>query len=106
MKNMPAVLIVLASLLCIFPAGAYAVPAPDVEREETPEGITYITAYSARGSRSEARHHYLEIEGFSVPDVFSQLNTRTSLSCSSQENTTGETTDTSGLGNSPWPNRR
>ena len=76
MKNMPAVLIVLASLLCIFPAGAYAVPAPDVEREETPEGITYITAYSARGSRSEGRHHYLEIGGFSVPDVFSRLKYR------------------------------
>lgn len=77
MKNMPLVLIILAALLCIFPAGAVAVlpggPAPDVEREETPEGITFITAYSARGSRSEARHHYIEIEGFSVPDVFSQL---------------------------------
>ncbi|MBL3540013.1 hypothetical protein [Aminivibrio sp.] len=77
MKNTFAVLIVLAVLLCIVPAGADAGlpggPVPDMEREETPEGITFITAYSARGSRSEARHHYIEIEGFLVPDVFSRL---------------------------------
>lgn len=80
MKKAPAVLIALVLMFCCLPAGADAAlpagPAPDAERVETPEGITFITTYSARGSRSEARHHYLEIGGFPVPDVFSRLKYR------------------------------
>ena len=77
MKKAPAVLIALVLMFCCLPAGADAAlpagPAPDAERVETPEGITFITTYSARGSRSEARHHYLEIEGERIPDVFSKV---------------------------------
>ena len=80
MKKTTAVLMAVFLMLCSLPAGADAVlpagPAPDEERVETPDGITFITAYSARGSRSEGRHHYLEIGGFSVPDVFSRLKYR------------------------------
>ena len=61
MKKAPAVRIALVLLFCCLPAGADAAlpasPAPDAERVETPEGITFITTDSARGSRSEARHH-------------------------------------------------
>lgn len=43
------------------------------EETENLDELTLITTFSARGSRSEARHHFLKIEGYSVPDVFLRL---------------------------------
>ena len=51
MKKTTAVLMAVFLMLCSLPAGADAVlpagPAPDEERVETPDGITFITAYSS-----------------------------------------------------------
>lgn len=35
--------------------------------------VQVLRFYGAKGTRSESRHHYLEIEGKRVPDVFSKL---------------------------------
>ena len=77
MKNMLKLLALFAAFL-VFPA----VPAPGQTPGESPEEPEIITVsedvrilryYSARGTRSEARHHYLEIEGERIPDVFSKV---------------------------------
>ena len=77
MKNILKLLALFAVFL-VFPAD----PAPGQAREENPEEPEIITVsedvrilryYSARGTRSEARHHFLEIEGERIPDAFSKV---------------------------------
>jgi len=77
MKNILKLLVLFTAFL-VFPA----VPAPGQTPGESPEEPEIITVsedvrilryYSARGTRSEARHHYLEIEGERIPDVFSKV---------------------------------
>jgi hypothetical protein len=51
-------------------------PSPEEEGEEPAElckGMYHRISYSAKGSRSEARHGYIEIEGYTVPDVFEEI---------------------------------
>ena len=78
MKNMLKLLVLFFTVFLVFPA----VPAPGQTSGENPEEPEIITVsedvrilryYSARGTRSEARHHYLEIEGERIPDVFSKV---------------------------------
>ncbi len=102
MKNMLKLLVLFFTVFLVFPA----VPAPGQTSGENPEEPEIITVsedvrilryYSARGTRSEARHHYLEIEGERIPDVFSKVVYKgLPLHFSDPENITGETTDTSG----------
>ena len=68
----------LSALTFLFPAHPEAVPLPEgpaagAERVETQDGIALLVTYSGRGSRSEARHHFVEIHGVLVPDFFSRL---------------------------------
>jgi len=78
MKNMLKLLVLFFTVFLVSPA----VPAPGQTSGENPEEPEIITVsedvrilryYSARGTRSEARHHYLEIEGERIPDVFSKV---------------------------------
>jgi len=78
MKNILKLLVLFFTVFLVFPA----VPAPGQTSGENPEEPEIITVsedvrilryYSARGTRSEARHHYLEIEGERIPDVFSKV---------------------------------
>jgi len=67
----------------------------DEEGEEEPaklcEGMFHWVTYSAKGSRSEARHGHLEIEGYTLPDVFTRLSYRgVGVSFDSRSNLWGE----------------
>ncbi len=58
--------------------GKISIPSrPSFEENEGPtelcEGMSHWVTYSAKGSRSEARHGFIEIEGYTVPDVFTSL---------------------------------
>ncbi|MFP4481454.1 MAG: hypothetical protein ACLFN0_01510 [Thermovirgaceae bacterium] len=51
-------------------------PGSEEEGEEPAElceGMYHWITYSAKGSRSEARHGHIEIEGYTLPDVFTGL---------------------------------
>ncbi|MGC9490608.1 MAG: hypothetical protein ACP5CD_05220 [Thermovirgaceae bacterium] len=51
-------------------------PGPEEEKEEPVElckGMYHRISYSAKGTRSEARHGHLEIEGYALPDAFTRL---------------------------------
>jgi len=58
--------------------GKISIPSrPSFEENEEPtelcEGMSHWVTYSAKGSRSEARHGFIGIEGYTVPDVFTSL---------------------------------
>jgi len=46
------------------------------ERRRLCKGMYHIVTYTAKGTRSEARHGYVEIEGYMVPDIFVCLSYR------------------------------
>lgn len=46
------------------------------ERQRLCRGMYHLVTYSAKGTRSEARHGYVEIEGYIVPDIFVYLTYR------------------------------
>jgi len=58
--------------------GKISIPSkPSFEEDAQPtvlcEGMSHWVTYSAKGTRSEARHGFIEIEGYTVPDVFTCL---------------------------------
>ncbi len=58
--------------------GKISIPSkPSFEEDAQPtvlcEGMSHWVTYSAKGTRSEARHGFIEIEGYTVPDVFTSL---------------------------------
>lgn len=77
MKNTCKLLILFLScfLLSVEPAAAQRpanVPA-EPERIRIADEVQILRFYGAKGTRSESRHHDLEIERKRVPDVFSKL---------------------------------
>ena len=44
------------------------------EKQKLCRGMFHFVTYSAQNTRSEARHGYVEIEGYVVPDVFTCLS--------------------------------
>lgn len=77
MKNTCKLLILFLAcfLLSVKPAAAQRpsnVPEePEIIRIS--DEVQILRFYGAKGTRSESRHHYLEIEGKRVPDAFSKL---------------------------------
>jgi hypothetical protein len=49
-------------------------PGDEEEPAKLCEGMFHRVTYSAKGTRSEARHGHLEIEGYALPDVFTELS--------------------------------
>ncbi|NLB83122.1 MAG: hypothetical protein GX791_02625 [Synergistaceae bacterium] len=77
MKNTCKLLILFLACFLLSVESAAAQRTADLPSEpeiiRISDEVQVLRFYGAKGTRSESRHHYLEIEGKRIPDVFSKL---------------------------------